>query len=504
MIIYQANQSFIFGELAFFYDENFSKIFKGEVISQFQDSNAMLVKGIKVPLTIPDYVKIYFDQIMIVPDPGSSSGYQGPQGATGGLQGTQGNNGSQGTQGNIGTQGTQGNIGYQGASGIGVQGLQGNTGVGTQGVQGLQGTAGGIQGSQGPSGGLQGTQGFTGLQGNIGDNGTQGVQGSIGFQGNSGIGMQGLQGNKGSQGFTGLGLQGSNGPQGSIGFQGNTGAGSQGLQGNQGSQGFTGTGTQGSQGSSGTASNILALITTTNSNTTIPTTASTVIVDIVGNTIASLIGQNIYISDGTYSFHGIIAAIGSNTITVRALGFTGDSVATSIVATGATVKIDSGQVNTLWHYVSSDSLASITTPALDVSVAGDLEIIVIGTTAGAGNDDACHLQFNGDTNANYSYQIFYMSGATVGGSAYLSQSNIQVMYLSATTRLFPWKIIIGDYQNTSRKKGVSFVPVSNLTYTRGGSGFWTGTAAISTIKFTGLTSSISSGATITIRRIRYN
>lgn len=191
---YTANQEFVFGELSLFYKDDFSLIKKDEVIGDFEDFNGMLVKGIEIAMSMPDYVKDYFTLTSTVPDPPFGlQGNQGPQGASsgGGGGGTQGPQGPQGTQGNIGTgtqgfQGDNGNDGNQGPQGD--TGLQGNDGIGNQGPQGTRGLQGlnGIDGNQGPQG-LQGT----------GNNGSQGPQGTAGLQGNNGTGTQGPQGNTG-------------------------------------------------------------------------------------------------------------------------------------------------------------------------------------------------------------------------------------------------------------------------------------------------------------------
>ena len=124
MHIYQCIKEFVFGELALFYGDGFSTIKKGEIIGDYDNQNTMIIKGVDVPMSMPNYVKLYFSVFSIVPDPGSNTGPQGdigPQGIQGfGLQGIQGVQGIQGNTGLTGNQGLQGNQGITGQAATGI------------------------------------------------------------------------------------------------------------------------------------------------------------------------------------------------------------------------------------------------------------------------------------------------------------------------------------------------------------------------------------------------
>lgn len=251
--------------------------------------------------------------------------------------------------------------------------------------------------------------------------------------------------------------------------------------------------------------------TTTTSEITIPTTGSTVVVDVASQLISSIIGQNVFISDGTYLIHGIITAASTLTITVRALGFTGDTAATGTIASGANITIDFGQVNTLWYCKLSGDVVYIDTPTLDNTVAGDLEIIFAHRLVTGYSSDEIRVSINGDTtNGNYRDFIYYVyangvdyiTDNSVGWRVY-SPGNGSPAY--SGNPLGVATLTIPNYTGTARNISMS----QFNTYPNGNAGaLWIGyheyrgsAGALTSMRFTG--SSIASGSIITIRRKRY-
>jgi hypothetical protein len=98
-------------------------------------------------------------------------------------------------------------------------------------------------------------------------------------------------------------------------------------------------GAQGSTGAAGTnGTNGINSFAITNANLTIPTTGTNTTVSVT-NASWTVVGQVVYISDGTNAAHFQVTAIQTSppVLTINALGNTGDSSATTVINTGAMV-----------------------------------------------------------------------------------------------------------------------------------------------------------------------
>jgi hypothetical protein len=98
-------------------------------------------------------------------------------------------------------------------------------------------------------------------------------------------------------------------------------------------------GAQGLPGTPGAAgSNGVNSFTVTNANFTIPATGSSGQVGVANSSWAS-INQTVFLSDGTNTAHFAITAVQASppALTLKALGNTGDSSATTVIASGANV-----------------------------------------------------------------------------------------------------------------------------------------------------------------------
>ena len=236
--------------------------------------------------------------------------------------------------------------------------------------------------------------------------------------------------------------------------------------------------------------------TTTTGSITIPATGSTVSVATTAQYAAWAVGQNVYITDGTYLMHGIVTAVGTLTLTVRALGFTGDTAAAGTIASGALVNVDCGRENILFNYsFSGASLASITA-LLDTTVPGTLEILFSGLNSG---DDYLCWSVNGDnTSGNYHMQEIYASASTTPGGQHQADTQFSYVPLSATYPTIMWAVM-ADY-TAATKKAVTYHG-GHYNGVRYHCGDYQGTAAISSVTFTPGNGTLASGSVV-IRRKR--
>jgi len=98
-------------------------------------------------------------------------------------------------------------------------------------------------------------------------------------------------------------------------------------------------GVQGSTGPAGTnGTNGINSYTVTTAGLTIPTTGTTVQIG-VANAQWAVVGQNVFVSDGTNlaNFQVTGIQISPPVLTLKALGYTGDSASTTVIASGASV-----------------------------------------------------------------------------------------------------------------------------------------------------------------------
>lgn len=119
-------------------------------------------------------------------------------------------------------------------------------------------------------------------------------------------------------------------------------------------------GAQGSTGPAGTnGTNGVNSFTVTTATVTIPATASTVVASVANNSWM-VVGQNLFVSDGTNLANFQVTAIQAAPpqVTLKALGYNGDSAPTVVIAAGATVSPGGVQGSNGFTVLATNSAAT--------------------------------------------------------------------------------------------------------------------------------------------------
>lgn len=119
-------------------------------------------------------------------------------------------------------------------------------------------------------------------------------------------------------------------------------------------------GVQGATGAAGqNGTNGVNAYTVTNATLTIPTTGTTVQIG-VANVSWCVVGQNLFVSDGTNLANFQVTSIQSSppVLTLKALGYNGDSSATTVIGNGATVVPGGVQGSTGFTSIATNNAAS--------------------------------------------------------------------------------------------------------------------------------------------------
>ena len=128
-------------------------------------------------------------------------------------------------------------------------------------------------------------------------------------------------------------------------------------------------GAQGEAGAAGAdGTNGVNSFTTTTANFTIPTTGSTVAISVA--TVAwMIVGQNIFISDGTHLVNMQVTALQASppVVTAKALGYNGDTAATGVVSSGAGVSPGGVQGSNGFTVLATNNAASAGSQALSTT-----------------------------------------------------------------------------------------------------------------------------------------
>lgn len=133
-------------------------------------------------------------------------------------------------------------------------------------------------------------------------------------------------------------------------------------------------GVQGQPGAAGTAgTNGVNSYTVTTANLTIPATGSTTPIA-VANASWIVVGQNVFVSDGTNfaNFQVISIQQSPPVVTLKALGYNGDSVATTVIAAGATVSPGGVQGSNGFSALATTSAATGGSQAISATPAQSL------------------------------------------------------------------------------------------------------------------------------------
>ncbi len=144
-------------------------------------------------------------------------------------------------------------------------------------------------------------------------------------------------------------------------------------------------GVQGSAGAAGAAgSNGVNAYTVTTASLTIPTTGATTTIA-VANASWMVVGQFLFISDGTNLAHFQITAIQASppVITIKALGNNGDSAGTTVIATGASVSPGGVQGSAGFTVLATNSAATGGSQAVTATPAQALSatLTLVGSAA---------------------------------------------------------------------------------------------------------------------------
>ena len=130
-------------------------------------------------------------------------------------------------------------------------------------------------------------------------------------------------------------------------------------------------GTEGEPGAAGAAgTDGVNSFTVTTASLTIPTTASTVPIA-VANLSWMVVGQNVFVSDGTNlaNFQVTALQIAPPVATLKALGYNGDSAATVVIAAGATISPGGVQGSSAAVVLATNSQATGGTQTLTITPA---------------------------------------------------------------------------------------------------------------------------------------
>jgi hypothetical protein len=127
----------------------------------------------------------------------------------------------------------------------------------------------------------------------------------------------------------------------------------------------------------------------------------------------------------------------------------------------------------------------------------DLVIIFNGTASGS---TTAGLQFNSDTNSNYSHNYLLGDGSTAFSSRGTSTTFMNQFYPNTTIGTVIFNI--QNYANTTTNKVVITKFANSTNYTGALVGLWRSTAAINTVLLTGNGTNFGVGSTVTIYGIK--
>jgi len=152
-------------------------------------------------------------------------------------------------------------------------------------------------------------------------------------------------------------------------------------------------------------------------------------------------------------------------------------------------------------------IATYTVPSAAASVtfssfSGYTDLIVVCTVQASPGGDLS-VQFNGDTNTNYSYTVMYGNGSGAGSTRASSRNWIPLDYYAAppTSGSFNNEILqIQNYSNSTTYKTVLNRANNAASGVDAVVGLWRSTAAITSMTFSVVTatSNISAGSTFTL------
>lgn len=140
-------------------------------------------------------------------------------------------------------------------------------------------------------------------------------------------------------------------------------------------------------------------------------------------------------------------------------------------------------------YIAKETLSSAVSSITFSSISTAYKHLCVKISARQGAENAFNIQFNGNTGANYSYQLFGSDSSSVAHSSASSVGSIIARGINtsvATSSIFGnTEFYIPDYTNTSKVKTLSIDGVNenndpNIYYSIG-AGSITGTSAISSI-----------------------
>lgn len=182
------------------------------------------------------------------------------------------------------------------------------------------------------------------------------------------------------------------------------------------------------------------------------------------------------------------------------------SVSTTIAATAWSPRLEVAQVGMAAASAPAEVLISeqvIAVAAASVPFATiaqiyrDLRIVVRGRGTAAATNINPAVQFNGDTGANYDYEVLGAAGSGTFGAPQIAQTSAAMGWLPAASSPAgvggTFEMLIGDYRGVFQKNGVG---VSNLKQVNATGSFLAGTVSIwwrNTAPITALTVLAGSG-----------
>lgn len=220
------------------------------------------------------------------------------------------------------------------------------------------------------------------------------------------------------------------------------------------------------------------------------------VISVEGNTIYAAGGTDVPVTDGgtgvsTLTNHGVVLGQGTSAVAVTSAGTSGQVLTSG--GASADPAWGTPALTLISSTTTSGSAASVTISSIPATYK-DLELHVTGRGDAAGVTSAIlRLQFNGDTAANYDYEIYERNASggagDVGGVA---QTSIRLGSLPAATagasRAGSSIVIIPDYAGTTFFKTVVVNNSRSLGTTTAtqeiavGGGEWRSTAAINAVK----------------------
>lgn len=143
-------------------------------------------------------------------------------------------------------------------------------------------------------------------------------------------------------------------------------------------------------------------------------------------------------------------------------------------------------------YTVPSTVASYTFTSIP-STYTDLVLVTSGTISATSD---MYMQFNSDTSAFYSKQLFYGTGSAAGGATYTSVAQIGWGYQGTTQATIIANIM--NYANTTKHKTVLSKSGSGNDGVQFNCGSWNKTAAINSIKIYPAAANLNTGFTLTL------